>query len=205
MLDRTRSSDRRLRLHGLPGDVVPVDAALSAQVRMAEPDPGRTCGHRHHVFRCRPTKDSVRLPRCKRAWARSFGTLQWFDRNWCEEPAIRRRLPLSERARKGRNGSSQTKMPSCSRAIPSRLRCITRTRRTQLCERKAVQKPIQILSRTNRTDATADNSPARREDVTRAAATREHNSWRYGFRRTKYQTTLVSRASEDASRLKESG
>lgn len=26
----------------------------------------------------------------------------------------------------------------------------------------------------------------RREDVTRAAATREHSSWRYGFHRTKY-------------------
>jgi hypothetical protein len=70
----------------------------------------------------------------KRASARSFSTLRWFDHNSYEELAIKRRLPSLEKARKGRNGLSQAKIPNCSRVTPSRSPCDTRTVLTRLSE-----------------------------------------------------------------------
>jgi polysaccharide biosynthesis/export protein len=68
---------------------------------------------------------------CK-ASARRFSTLRWFGHNSCGELAIKRRLPLSEKAKKGRNGLSQAKTLSCSRATPSRSPCNTRMVLTRL-------------------------------------------------------------------------
>src|ERR1700737_918176 len=68
-------------------------------------------------------------------------TLAWFGPRPYRGPGGIRTLPSLERARKGRNGLSRAKTPSCSRVTRSRSPCDTRMFLTHLPERWAVGAP----------------------------------------------------------------